>query len=147
MVLPPGKIGRYLGKPTRVTHCQTELSGKSQTVDMTSCDACSNMVEHLKSDILQQNWIPYHVHMDFVTASPMLPYACRRNSELAESGASATDFSNLFQAAMPLALVAPAHLYAARIADGLGGIMVFDETTRRLHMVAPFLQPWGENIT
>jgi hypothetical protein len=75
--------------------------------------------------------------------------ACRRNSELAESGASATDFSNLFQAAMPLALVAPAHLYAAGIADGLGGMMVFDETPTWTWVAhgCTFLAALGGNIT
>lgn len=57
-MLPPRKIGRYLGKPTRVTHCQTELSGKSQTVDMTSCDACSKMVEQLKSESFKKSGFP-----------------------------------------------------------------------------------------
>lgn len=70
-MLPPGKIGRYLGKPTRVTHCQTELSGKSQTVDMTSCDACSKMVEHLKSESFKKSGF---CNMDFVTASPCFSY-------------------------------------------------------------------------
>ncbi|CAL1169647.1 unnamed protein product [Cladocopium goreaui] len=54
----------------------------------------------------------------------MLPYACRRNSELAESGASATDFSNLFQAAMPLALVAPAHLYVLNRSYGRHSLVI-----------------------
>lgn len=94
----------------------------------------------------QKIWISYHVQMDFATASPMLLLSAQ-SFQLAESGASATDFSNLLQAAMPLALVAPAHLYAAGIADGLGGIMVFDETTWVAHGYAPFLQPWEENIT
>lgn len=43
---------------------------------------------------------------------------------LAESGASATDFSNLFQAAMPLALVAPAHLYVLNRSYGRHSLVI-----------------------